>query len=238
MNTMLSNATVGALVAEQPGRARVFEELGIDYCCGGQRPLAEVCTEQGLEIGEVLRRIEEADASPQPSAVDWTRATLGDLVDHIVETHHAYLRDNLPRIAYLTQRVGQAHGANHPEVLQVADVFASLHSELESHMMKEERILFPIIVQMEQSGEAGFAPGGTIANPIRVMVAEHQDAGDALEAFRALTNGYVPPADACNTFRAMLHALAELEADLHAHIHKENNILFPRALALEEKPQA
>ncbi|MGC8669221.1 MAG: DUF542 domain-containing protein [Chthonomonadales bacterium] len=193
MNTVSSNALVGALVAEQPGRARVFEELGIDYCCGGQRPLADVCNEQGLKLDEVLRRIAEADAAPEPSGQDWTEASLGDLVEHIVETHHAYLRDNLPRIGHLTQRVAQAHGANHPEVVEVADVFTSLHSELESHMMKEERILFPLIVQMEQTGQAGWAPGGSIANPISVMEAEHQDAGEALENFRTLTHGYVPP---------------------------------------------
>jgi len=235
MNAVSSNALVGALVAEQPGRARVFEELGIDYCCGGQRSLSDVCRERGLDLETILRRIQAADAAPEEGQEDWVTASLGELVDHIVEKHHAYLRENLPRIAYLTQRVAQAHGANHPEVLEVADVFSSLQRELESHMMKEERILFPLIVEMEKTGQTGWAPGGSIANPIRVMEAEHQDAGNALESFRTLTGGYAAPPDACNTFRAMLHALNELEGDLHAHIHKENNILFPRALALEEK---
>jgi|DewCreStandDraft_4_1066084.scaffolds.fasta_scaffold43304_3 regulator of cell morphogenesis and NO signaling len=230
----LSSRTVGALVAERPSRARAFEDLGIDYCCGGKKPLTEACAEHGLDLDAVITRLREAEATAGPSEVDWTQQSLTALADHIEDTHHAYLREELPRLTSLTQKVASRHGERRPEYVEVADVFGALRAELESHMMKEEMILFPICRQLDEAeGPAAFHCG-SVRNPIRVMEIEHDHAAAALQRMRQLTAGFTPPDDACTTLRVMLDSLAVLEKDLHEHIHKENNILFPRAAAREE----
>lgn len=229
--------TVGQLVVERPGRARLFEKLGVDYCCGGKRPLGEVCTEKGLNQEEVARALAESDAIPDDAnGVNWNAMPLDELVDHIIATHHAYLKMELPRLSFLTNKVADAHGRRHPEMLQVRDIFEGFQAELESHMVKEEAILFPMCKLLETATVAPrFHCGDSIQHPIQVMEREHQDAGDDLAEMRALTHDFTPPADACNTFRVLLDSLAELEDDMHWHVHKENNILFPRAAAVEAK---
>ncbi len=227
--------TVGAMVVEDPSRARVFEHFGIDYCCGGKIPLAEACAERGADLDAVLKALHKSQAHASPeSQKDWSQESMTSLVDHIVATHHAYLREEFPRLTKMTERVAQVHGERHSELPEVRDVFAALRNELEMHMQKEEQILFPMIKQLD-SGVAGGVAGhcGTIANPINMMEQEHDSAGDALGTLRKLTGGFVVPDDACNTYRVMLDGLAKLEVDLHQHIHKENNILFPKALAAE-----
>lgn len=240
MTTTLSiQTTVGQLVAERPSRARVFEELKIDYCCGGKLPLAEACQRKGLNAEEVLARLAASDAANgEKLGTDWVRAPLGELVDHIVGTHHAYLREELPRLDRLTDRVAQVHGHEHPEVVKIRNVFLHMRPELENHMMKEEHILFPWVKAMEQGDNVPFLPAASVASPIQCMVAEHDDAGAALEQFRELSGGYNPPDGACNTWRVLYAALEYLEADMHQHVHKENNILFPRALELEQGVKA
>lgn len=233
MNEALLNATVGELVTEKPSRARVFERYGIDYCCGGKRPLAEACDRRGVDPKAVVQDLATAEAEPVADERNWAEASLGELIDHIVDTHHAYLRRELPRLTPLVDKVTRVHGENHPELGECQAVFHGLRAELESHMMKEEQILFPLIAAMESSQRVETAHCGSVNNPIRVMQEEHDAAGAALARLRALSRDYTPPADACNTYRAVLDSLAELEADLHQHIHKENNILFPRAAALE-----
>jgi len=229
--------TVGELVTEQPARARVFEQFRIDYCCGGKIPLEDACAQQGVDAGEVLAALSRCAADQDAeSAIDWSARPLDELADHVVETHHAYLRTELPRLAALVHKVATVHGERHPELARVEAVFASLQSELTSHMQKEEVILFPMVRAIARSGSlAGVAHCGSIANPIRVMEMEHDFAGDALSTIRSLTHDHTPPADACNSFRVMLDGLAELERDLHVHIHKENNIMFPRAIAAEQE---
>ncbi len=235
-----ASQTVAALVVEKPHLARVFERLGIDYCCGGRQSLAEACSRAGVDQSELANLLASADtdATDEP-AEDWSAAPLSQLTRHIVERHHAYLQTELPRLAQLISKVVAAHGENHAELAEVARVFDALQAELSSHMMKEERVLFPIVETMEQSAKSGRSlPAfhcGSVDNPIAVMEDEHQHAGDALARLRSLTGGYVPPADACPTYHALLDSLARLEADLHLHIHKENNILFPRAAALEKQ---
>ncbi len=227
--------TVGELVVEDPSRARVFEHFGIDYCCGGKIPLAEACAKRGSDLDAVLKALHKSSANTSPeSQKDWLQESMTSLVDHIVTTHHAYLREEFPRLTKMTERVAQVHGERHSELPEVRDVFAALRNELEMHMQKEEQILFPLIKQLD-SGVAGGAAGhcGTIANPINMMEQEHDSAGDALGTLRELTGGFAVPDDACNTYRVMLDSLAKLEVDLHLHIHKENNILFPKALAAE-----
>ena len=225
--------TVGEMVVEDPTRARVFEYFGIDYCCGGKMPLAEACATRGINRDAVLAALQKSEANASPeSEKDWSQESMTSLVDHIVATHHAYLREEFPRLTRMTERVAQVHGERHSELPQVRDVFAGLRDELELHMQKEEQILFPMIKQLD-AGTPVAGHCGTIENPIRMMEHEHASAGDALGTLRELTGGFAPPADACNTYRVMLHGLARLEADLHKHIHKENNILFPKALVAE-----
>jgi regulator of cell morphogenesis and NO signaling len=234
MNAIDASMTVGDLVAEHPDRARVFERYGIDYCCGGKQPLAAACAEAGADAGDVARALAEADTHAAPDATDWATAPLAKLVEHIVATHHAYLRRELPRLTGLAAKVFEVHRARHPELGECRDVFAGLRAELEAHMQKEEVILFPMIAQMEATGSPECVHCGSVRNPIRVMEMEHESAGAALAALHRLTGGYTPPADACNSYCALLSGLAALEVDLHQHIHKENNILFPRAARLEE----
>ena len=226
--------TVGEMVVEQPSRARVFEQFGIDYCCGGKIPLTEACATRGVDHAAVLEALHEVEANASAASdKDWSEESMTTLVDHIVTTHHAYLREEFPRLTKMTARVAEVHGERHSELLEVRDVFAALRDELEQHMQKEEVILFPMIKQLDSGVTAAAGHCGGIANPIAMMEHEHDSAGDGLGTLRDLTGGFVPPDDACNTYRVMLDALAKLEADLHQHIHKENNILFPRALAAE-----
>lgn len=234
MSILDTHMTVGEFVVQRPARARVFEQFGIDYCCGGQVPLEDACRKQGVDPQSVLDALAAIDAAtPASSGTDWSSVPLAELCDHIVATHHEYLRGELPRLEGLVHKVAQVHGLREPALRQVAGVFDGLRAELEAHMEKEEQILFPMIRAMESTGRVQAAHCGSVNNPIRVMVFEHDNAGTALEQMRDLTNGYTPPSEACNTYRAMMDGLKTLEADMHQHVHKENNILFPRASALE-----
>src|SRR5262245_11074056 len=227
----MSNAapSVGELVAERPGRSRVFEELGIDHCCGGKLSLAEACARRGLQPDAVRRRLAEADTESASGGTDWRAARLADLCSHIVATHHAFLRRELPRLRDLLGKLARVHGDRHPELRDVLAVFDPFASELAGHMAEEEQVLFPLITWIE-SGDV--PPTPFVLQPIGVMQAEHDDAGRALSEMRRLTGGYAVPTDGCNTYWAAMAGLAELEADMHAHAHKEHNILFPRAAGL------
>ena len=229
-----SETTVGQLVVERPSRARVFERLGIDYCCGGKHPLRMACEQKGLDVDAVLAELERNEAGSREELRNWASASLTDLCDHIEQTHHAYLKQELPRLAYLTDKVAARHGENRPELREVRDVFEALKAEMESHMMKEERVLFPLCRQLDGAEELPATHNGSVSNPIGVMVREHEDAGDALARIRALTDDFTCPPDACNTYRAMYDSLHQLEQDMHQHVHKENNILFPKAMRLEK----
>jgi regulator of cell morphogenesis and NO signaling len=234
MTTIKLDTTVGQLVAERPARSRVFEKLGIDYCCGGKMPLAQACADQGLDPGTVVQVLAAAEVTDNTTApADAAAMSLTELADHIQATHHAYLRQELPRLSAMSRKVASVHGEHYAWTIQVAQIVDDFVAELNAHMMKEEQILFPLIRQLDSAAGPTQFHCGSVANPIRVMEMEHDSAGNALARMRALSGGYTPPADACNTFRALLAGLAELEADLHQHIHKENNILFPRAAAAE-----
>ncbi len=229
-----STTTVGQLVAERPARARVFKQMGIDYCCGGKTPLRDACAAGGIDAQKVVDALNRVDAEATlTDETDWTRAPLADLLANILDTHHAYLRRELPQLTQIAAKVREAHMARHPELTEVQAVFNDLRAELETHMLKEEQVLFPLIQTMESDGAVAAAHCGSVQNPIRVMECEHDAAGAALLRLRTLTSGFTAPADACNTYRVLLSGLAELETDLHRHIHKENNILFPRAVELE-----
>ena len=220
-------STVAALVLEQPARARVFERLGIDYCCGGNVPLAEACRSAGVDADEVIASL-EAERSAADTEPDWTTEPIEALVAHILDAHHAYLKAELPPLAALVDKVARAHGDTHPELHDVQRTFAAINMELRSHMPKEEVILFPACLALA----AGETTGVDLGGPIAVMIHEHAEVGEDLARLRSLTGGYAVPDDACNSYRSMLDRLATLEADTHQHIHEENNILFPRTLRL------
>jgi regulator of cell morphogenesis and NO signaling len=234
---VITNKTpVGAVVAERLGRAGVFERLGIDYCCHGETPLGEACAGQALEVDWVLAEIRQSDREDSADGsveIAFTAMTATELADHIEQTHHAYLRYELPRLAELIGKLLAHHGDRHPELMALQTTFRGLHEELASHMFKEERVLFPLIRELNTATRPFAMHCGSIANPIRVMEHEHDDAGDALARIRELTHDFRVPLDGCTSYRALYDGLAALEADLHHHIHKENNILFPKSAALE-----
>lgn len=229
--------TVGEIVMKKPGLARTFEKLGIDYCCGGKISLEEACRPLSLDPQTVIAMLEvdnqPIDGSGDP--VDVAAMTLTDLADHIEQVHHAYINSEAPRLLEMTKKVASVHGEHDERLVEVHDVFVGLVSELSSHMMKEEQVLFPMIRQLEAGGENPAAHCGTIAAPINQMEAEHANAGTALARLQQLTDDHTPPEWACNTYRAMLDGIKHFEYDLHQHIHKESNVLFPRAIELERK---
>lgn len=230
--------TVGEIVIENPSSIKVFEQLGIDYCCAGDRSLERACRMANLEVDLVLDALEKSQKLTEKHADrDWQRETLTTLIAHIEDGHHKYTRDELARLGVLFEKVCAAHGEKHPELLRIHEVFEDLYQELIGHMMKEEMVLFPQIRQMEAArmanGEIGAASFGSVQNQIAMMKHEHDSTGGALRAMREASNGYVAPVDASISFQTLYRALAEFEAGLHQHIHLENNILFPRAAAME-----
>jgi regulator of cell morphogenesis and NO signaling len=216
------NTKVGQIATEHPLATRVFARHGIDFCCGGGKPLREVCQKLGLDSKAVLDEIEREIAQPAEKQVRWDEAPLDALIQHILTAYHAPLKEELPRLESMSKKVVDVHRDKRPEMLpELLTVFSGMKAELEQHMAKEEQILFPMI----QRGQGAMAGG-----PISVMEHEHDSAGRALHRLRELTDGYEVPAEACNTWRALWHGLAALEDSLHQHIHLENNILFPRVL--------
>lgn len=231
MSPVTADSHVSDLVLEQPTRARVFEQFGIDYCCGGRTPLEEACADKGIDLAAVITALEEPLLA-EAEDVDWTAVSVSDLVDHIIGHHHAYLRAELPTLRMLVDKVATVHGERHPELGEVQRAFHLTANELEEHMVKEEQILFPACVALEQ-GVGGRFPFGSVASPIAMMVHEHDEVAAGLAGMRTATGGFAPPPDACNSYRAMLERLAVLERDTHRHVHEENNVLSPRAIALE-----
>jgi regulator of cell morphogenesis and NO signaling len=236
---MRTQETIGDIVAADYRTAAVFDRFGVDFCCGGKRTLAEACRQANLDETLVRSELESlpaggaADLEPTP---DWT---VEALVDEIVSRHHAYIRTMVPVLLAHTQKIANVYGARKPELRTVARHFMQVASDLQQHMVKEERILFPQILSLSAMARLGGrpveeSPFGTLQNPIRRLEEEHQDAGYEMWLIRELTQGYVPPDFACTTYRACLAELQEFEADLHRHVHLENNILFPAATRLEQ----
>jgi regulator of cell morphogenesis and NO signaling len=229
--------TVREIALEQPHSIRVFERFGIDYCCGGRKPLAEACVEKQLPVDEVLAALESASNSAAPLPVDWSQATLGKLIDHIVATHHVYVKTELPRLAVLAQKVVNRHGDTQAHLPAMQKLLALLDEELIHHLGKEEHVLFPYIAKLEGALISGGAHPeacfGSIESPIAMMTSEHDAAGALVAEIRRLSENYTTPVGACPTYHAFYDGLKEFEQDLHQHIHLENNILFPRAIAME-----
>ena len=237
--TVSTAKTVRELALEFPEATRVFEKFGIDYCCGGGKSLEDACTASNLAVDQVLDSLEMAEQTARATRKDrnWQIEPLAELAAHINNTHHKYTREEIARLNPLLDKVCSVHGKNHPELLHMRATFRGLGQELSMHMMKEEAVLFPYIVRMEeaviQQEPVLPPPFGTVQNPVAMMMHEHDSAGDALRALRQFSSGYLPPADACISYQTLYKALAAFEADLHQHIHLENNILFPRAIEME-----
>lgn len=232
MTALDTNATLADLVTARPGLAPRLDELGLDYCCGGQRSLVDAVEAAGLDLGEVAAALESVHA--EPTDQDWSAMGPAELVDHLEATHHAYLHDALPRLSSLVDKVTSVHGQRHPELAEVRSLFEELRGDLEPHLMKEERVLFPMVRELAAATTAPSFHCGSLGNPIGVMRAEHDTAGDLLARLRSATDGYSVPDDGCASYRALYAGLAELEADTHLHVHKENNVLFPAVLDAEQ----
>lgn len=233
------NKTVGELASELPCATRVFEKFGIDYCCGGNRPFYQACAVVGVPVEKVTETLEQyRDQIPIESFIDWSKQSLTDLCDYIEAKHHTFTLEEIDRINRLMEKVITAHGERHLEVSQLQIIFRTLVDDLMPHMQKEEEVLFPYIRAMEQKLASNQALPrvcfGTVKSPVQIMMMEHEAAGEILEEIRSITGDFNPPADGCNTFRALYQALNEFEQDLHRHIHLENNLLFPRAVGLEK----
>ncbi|MBZ5664681.1 MAG: iron-sulfur cluster repair di-iron protein [Acidobacteriia bacterium] len=238
--SVTAEKTVRELALENTTATRVFEKLGIDYCCGGNKSLEEACRTANLNMDQVLDSLEMAEQSAHAAQIDrnWQAEPLADLIAHIKNTHHKYTREEIARLEPLFDKVCSVHGKNHPELLQIRETFRGLAEELTTHLMKEEMVLFPYVVRMEEAAiekePTVPAPFGTVQNPISMMEHEHDSAGNALRAMRATSNSYSAPADACVSYQTLYQALAAFETDLHQHIHLENNILFPHAVEMEK----
>lgn len=234
--------TVRELAVEIPNATRVFENFGIDYCCGGKKPLDEACRAANLSVTDVIHALETAASPADRSACDLPSGSLTELIDHIVKTHHKFTREELARLQKLLEKVCSVHGKNHPELLAIQSTFHHLAQELTLHLMKEENVLFPYIIRMEeavlQNDPVLPPPFGTVQNPVRMMTQEHDGAGDALRQIRSASANFTAPPEACISYRTLYLALPAFEADLHQHIHLENNILFPRSIAMEESKLA
>lgn len=228
--TPLLDRTIGELVAERPGRSRIFQAHGIDFCCQGSRTVSDACARKGISAQTIAEQLEAELADKNAPIRNPAELPLHDLADYIVETHHNFLRREMPRLHTMAARVAEVHGGHTPSLVEVFNVFRGLEEELASHIMKEERVLFPFIAGLSRR-EAVPAP---LDGPIACMMHEHETAGAALSQMRLLSNDYQPPFDACNTYRALFAGLKDLEEDLHTHIHLENSVLFPGAMALAE----
>jgi regulator of cell morphogenesis and NO signaling len=236
---VMTAKTVRELALENLGATRVFEKFGIDYCCGGNQPLEEACGKVNVRIDEVLDALENAEKTARPAqqARDWKNEPLSELIAHIKATHHVYTREETARLTALLEKVCSVHGKNHPELFDIQRTFGALVQELMTHLMKEEMVLFPFVVRMEEAvtQKTPLPPGpfGSVQNPVLMMEHEHDSAGNALRAIRKASREFTAPAEACVSYQTLYKALAAFEADLHQHIHLENNILFPRAIEME-----
>lgn len=228
--------TLGALVTAHPRLARDLERRGLDYCCGGGRTLDEACRAAGLDPETIAAEMAaQVDATEPPP--EWAALDPPALVDHIVATHHRYLWDELPRLIALADKVAGVHGERHPELAIVATLVRDLRADLEPHLAKEERVLFPLIRELAAPATASDrVDGATLLAPITVMMREHDRAGELLARLRTTTDDYRVPDDGCASYRALYEGLAALEEDTHLHVHKENNLLFPAVLALSPEP--
>ncbi len=235
----ITSQTIKEIVTNNFQTASVFEKYSLDFCCRGGKTINEACVEKGISIDAVLNDLASLGGSQDNSGMHFSEWSLDFLIDYIVKNHHEYVKRMIPVLYTHTQKVATVHGSHHPEVIKIAEAFESVAAEFQQHMQKEEQILFPYIISLVEAKKTGSpsgrSPFGSVQNPIRMMEQEHQTAGDEMYGIRSLSNSYTPPEDACTTFRVSYQELQEFEKDLHQHVHLENNILFPKAIALEQQ---
>lgn len=235
----LNDKTIGAFVAQDFRTAAVFSKYQIDFCCKGNRTINEVCEKQNIDSDTLLQNVYDVLQSENNSGIDFNSWPLDLLVDYIEKTHHRYVEEKTGIILQFLNKLCSVHGANHPELFKINELFAEGAGELSQHMKKEELMLFPFIKRMvntkESNGVLSQPSFGTVSNPIAMMMQEHENEGDRFREIANLTNNYTAPADGCTTYKVAFAMLQEFEQDLHKHIHLENNILFPKAVILEEE---
>ena len=233
--TFDAQTTLADIVTARPELAPVLGGLGLDFCCGGAQTVAEAAAGVAMPVDELLEALTAVEPAPSP---DWSSLGPVELIDHLEATHHRFLRERLPYLSGAAAKVVEVHGANHPELASVAATFEELRTDLEPHLLNEEQVLFPMVRDLYASEGSQEFHGDTVQAPIAVMSAEHDRAGELLGRLRELTDDYTPPADGCATYQALYAGLAELEADTHLHVHKENNLLFPAVVAEEASRMA
>jgi len=236
----ITDLTLSEIVTNNYKSAAIFEKYGIDFCCHGKISISEACEKRGVNAEEVLSQLEKLNENISGKKEEqYNQWGLDFLTDYIINVHHKYVRDMIPVISAHAEKVASKHGENHPEIIRIANNFSIVYKDLKQHMMKEEQLLFPYIKYLvevkNKSGKPEQPFFGTIKNPIQMMEAEHESAGNLLFEIGRISSGYTPPADACNTFKVFYQELKEFEEDLHKHVHLENNILFPRSIELESK---
>ncbi|SMD01627.1 iron-sulfur cluster repair di-iron protein [Pedobacter nyackensis] len=233
--------TIGEIVTKDYRKAQVFKRFGIDFCCGGKKTVSEVCEKKGIDALEVQGALALLTGETSTTENDYLRWDIGFLTDFIINTHHQYVKENTPFIMELANKVAKVHGGQHPETLRIAQIFCQVGADLMLHMSKEERILFPFIKELvavqHQGGSVPTSAFGKVSNPIQMMESEHEQAGEALQTIREITNNFTLPPDACNSYTILYKKLDEYENDLHRHVHLENNVLFPKAIAVEKALQ-
>ncbi|PAM95415.1 iron-sulfur cluster repair di-iron protein [Flavobacterium sp. IR1] len=235
----LKNKTIGSFVAEDFRTAAVFSKFNIDFCCKGNRTVTEVCEKQNIDADTLLQNVYDVLQSDSNGSIDFNSWPLDLLADYIEKTHHRYVEEKSQVLLAFLDKLCKVHGANHPELFRINELFIGCAGELAQHMKKEELVLFPFVKRMvktkESDGVLSQPSFGTVSNPIAMMMHEHDNEGERFREIAALTNGYNPPADACTTYKVTFAMLKEFEEDLHKHIHLENNILFPKAVLLEQE---
>jgi regulator of cell morphogenesis and NO signaling len=222
MTTIDPQVTLGDLVTAHPGLARDLERLGLDYCCHGNRSLTDAATQAGLDPNEVVSTLGAVEAPGAPA--EWTTLSLAELADHVQETHHKYLWDELPRLSQLVDKIAEVHGSRHPELAEVQRIYAQIRVAFEPHLRREELRDFPAIRHLDDR------PDPELPQRLQALIDEHDEVGEMLEKLHEITGGYAVPDDGCNTYRMTYAGLAELQSDTHLHVHKENNVLFPGAI--------
>ncbi|WP_207492402.1 iron-sulfur cluster repair di-iron protein [Aridibaculum aurantiacum] len=230
--------TVGAIAASDMRKAEVFKKYGIDFCCGGKKSLKQACAEKNLDTEIVERELQVVASQQNQPVFDFSRWDADFLVDYIYNQHHTYYYKEGPVISDLLHKVATRHGNHHPELLLLAELYQTLEHELAAHFTKEERVLFPMIkhmVHVRNTGGELPVELQQVETPVQMMEADHEGAGEILKQMRQITNDFTPPANACSSFGLLYFKLGALEADLHQHIHLENNILFPKAVELEKQ---
>ena len=235
MSAFNKDQVVAEIVTRQPSMSAAFQDMGVDFCCGGKKTLEQACRDQGISLQDLMEALDRRKQQLDDQGLEEPAPmSLTELADHIESTHHQYLKSELPRLIQFTEKVARVHGSKDSRLVEIHNTLIAAVDEVGPHMMKEEQILFPAIRQLEKDQTADIH-GGSIAGPIRQMEIDHDSLGDALKTMRRLSDGYQAPDWACNTYRAMIDGLHRLEKDLHIHVHKENNVLFPRALELESR---